>query len=454
MIVIYYNFFTMKKILLYIVILVGIGLTAKAQDPHKGLAHYVDGMNYQKTGQHQRAIDEFNKALRSEPSNYRYLHAKAVSEFKIRDNESSINSLNSLLKLKDDFAPAYVLLAQIYYQQGDYNKAAEFYDKAAMHEPNPADKYKYKMMVTNKYIKDGNMKIAYEKAKELKAISPKDLKANYYFARLANKVKKYGEARDAILDVEPAIKSMQPKDNAKYYFELGYAHYYLDEYEKSKAAFDKTVGTKYAQAAEKFSPKYFYRIAIAYYKFHENETSKKYLDLAEKIQKELPELHVLRAQLSKRMTNKTANQSTITHYENAVKTQTDPARRESIYEKIAELYLESENYEGCLRTSEEALRLNKSDSKALLNKINALYKLNRLKEAVETAQEALKQKMEPAIAADISFLLGLSAKKLGDKNIAKQAFTQLQRTTLRDAAELELKSMGEMKEDEAEMSDE
>jgi tetratricopeptide (TPR) repeat protein len=430
----------MKKILPFIIFFLAIVSLANAQSPDGGLSHYVDGMNYQKTGQHQRAIDEFNKALRREPSNYKYLHAKAISEFKMRDNESSINSLNSLLKLKDDFAPAYVLLAQIYYQQGDYNKAAEFYDKAAIHEPDPNNKFKYKMMVTNKYIKDGNMKVAYEKAKELRAIAPKDLKAAYYFARLANKVKKYEEAKNAILEVEPSIKSS--KDNAKYYFELGYAYYHSGDYAKSKTAFEKTQGSKYFAATEKFSAKYFYRISIAYYKFHENETSKKYLDQAEKIQQELAEVHVLRAQLSKRMSSKENNASTISHYENAVKTQTDPAKRESIYEKIAELYLEAENYEACLRTSDEALKINPNDAKAILNKINALYKLNKLKEAVDFAQNALRLRLEPNTAADISFLLGLSAKKIGDKNLAKQSFMQLQRTSLRDAAEIELKAMG------------
>ncbi len=426
----------------------GFQLTLQAQgDSHKGLNHYVDGLNYQKTGQHRKAIDEFGKALRNEPSNFKYLHAKALSEFQLKDNESAINSLTSLLKLKDDFSQAYVLLAKIYYQQGDHNKAADYYDLAAKHETNPDDKYKYKMLVTNKYIKEGNMKVAYEKAKELKSIAPKDLKASYYFARIANKVKKYEDARNAIVDIEPQIKTQQAKDNAKYYYELGYAYYYMEDYEKARFAFERTQTTKYWQMTEKLGAKYFCRLALAYQKFHENETSKKYLDMAEKIQKDLPEVHVLRAQLSKRLTGKAGNQSTISHYENAVKTEPNPAKRENIYEKIAEMYLEAENYEGALRTSDEALKLNPNDAKATLNKINALYKVGKNKEAMELAQNTLKQKMDPPTAADITFLLGLAAKKMNDKAVAKQAFFQLAKTSLRDAAEVELKSMGELKQD-------
>lgn len=417
---------------------------------HTGLSHYVDGMNYQKTGQHQKAIGEFNKALRSEPSNFKYLHAKAISEFQTKDSESAINSLASLLKLKDDFAPAYVLLAKIYYQQGDYGKAADYYDLASKYETNPDEKFKYKMVVTNKYVKDGNMKVAYEKAKELRAIAPKDLKAAYYFARIANKIKKHEDARNSMLEIEPQIKSMQAKDNAKYYYELGYAYYFLEDFEKSRLAFEKTQTTKYWAMTEKFNAKYFCRLALVYQKFHENEICKKYIDQAEKIQKELPEVHVLRANLSKRLTGKTTSASTISHYENAVKTEPNAAKREGIYEKIAELYLESENFEGALRTSEEALKLNPNDARAIENKINALYKLNKHKEAIEAGQNALKQKMEAPIAADITFLMGLAARKMGDKNLAKQYFFQLGRTTLRDAAEIELKAMGELKTEKEE----
>lgn len=441
------------KTFITIIIIALFSLQAVAQvgSDHRGLTHFVDGINFQNGGQHEKAIEEFSKALRTEPSNFKYLHAKAKSEFQLKNNDAAINSLLSLLKFKEDYAEAYVLLAKIYYQKGDYNKAADYYDLASKYEDNPSEKYKYKYNVTNKYIKDGNMKMAYDKAKELRAIAPKDLKAAYYLARIANKIKKYEDAKNAIIDIEPLIKAMPPKDNAKYYYELGYAYYFMEDLEKSRLTFEKTAGTKYAGMADKFSARYFCRLAFAYQKFHDNEACKKYLDQAEKIQKDLPEVHVLRAGLSKRMTGKLGNPSTISHYESAVKTEPNPSKRESIYEKIAEMYLEAENFEGALRTSDEALKLNPSDSKAILNKVNALYKLGKTKQALETAQEAMKQKMDAATSADITFLMGLSAKKLGDKNVAKQAFLQLGRTSLRDAAEVELKSMGELKQDQEEI---
>lgn len=440
----------MRKLITIFFIVILFGFQALAQGTG-GLTHFVNGTNYQRSGQHQKAVEEFTKALRSEPGNFKYFYSKAQSEFQLKDADAAINTLSTLLKFKEDFAQAYALLAKIYYQKGDFNKAANYYDLAAKYEENPEEKYKYKYSVTNKYIKDGNMKVAYEKAKELRAIAPKDLKAAYYLARIANKIKKYEDAVTAITDIEPQIKVMQAKDNAKYYYELGYAYYYMGDLAKSKEAFDKTATTKYAMMAEKFGAKYFCRLALAYQKFHENEISKQYLDQAEKIQKDLPEVHVLRAQLSKRTSGKASNATTITHYESAVKTEPNPAKRESIYEKIAGMYLESENFEGALRTSSEAIKLNPNDSRALLNKINALYKLGKHKEALEAAQNAMKLKIEVPIMADITFLMGLSAKKLGDKNIAKQAFLQLGKTSLRDAAEVELKAMGELKSDQEEI---
>lgn len=171
--------------------------------------------------------------------------------------------------------------------------------------------------------------------------------------------------------------------------------------------------------------------------------SKQYVDQAVKIQKDFPMAHVLLAQLSKRNSN---HANTIAHYEAALKNEKDVLRKLGIYDKIADLYLESNNFEGCLKAISEALKIRADDPQALLTKANVLYKMENYKEAVDVIQTVLKQRIDEATRADFMFLMGLCGKKMGDKRMAKEGFVAAMKSSLRDASEVELKEMKELAE--------
>ena len=427
----------MKKY--YIIVLFAISLlqTTNIFGQVGGLNHFVEGTNLQKQGQHQKAISEFEKAIRHEPDNFRYLYSKAVSEFQIRDTDAAIKTLNSVVKLKDDYAPAYVMLGNIERALMNTDKAAIHYDLAAKYETNEADKVKYKTFVVNKYIKDKNMKVAYEKSKDLKEMAPKDMKIAYTFARVANSVGKYAEAKAALQPFEPQFKA-DAKDGPKMYYELGYSQYFLEDFAGSKTSWEKA-GPNFKAKVDKFSARHLCNVAMAYFKFYENEQSTTFLDQAEKVEKGYAQIYAIKAQIMKR--HHKTNLATIPHFENAAKIESNPAKKQATCAKIVDLYMEVGDYNAALKNADEALKLNATDYKTMLLKANALFKLNKMAETITVCQDALKQNIEPAIKADFMFLMGLAARRSNNNALAKQAFVPLMKSSLRPGVEEEMKSM-------------
>jgi tetratricopeptide (TPR) repeat protein len=432
----------MKRVY-YLILTASLFLTVHQLVAQDGLSYYVDGENLRRAGQYDKAIVEFNKAIQREPTNYKYIYSKAVSEFQTRKIDAALNSVTNVIKLKDDFVAAYVLAAKIYQSKGETDRSAYYYDQAFKYETDADKKVGYKFIVMRKLINDNNYKEAYEKIKEAKQIAPQNKDVLFFYAKLSNILGYFDEAKKSILELEPNLKSLKMEDNAKYYYELGYAYHKLEEFDKSRDAWQKADIPPFKEKISKFSAKYFCNVALAYYKFYENDLSKQYVDQAVKIQKEFPMAHVLLAQLSKRNSD---HGKTISHLEAAVKSEKDVFKKLSIYDKIADLYLESNNYEGCLRTVTEALKIKSDDPQALMTKANALYKMGNYKESVDLVQQMLKQRIDEASKADFYFLMGLCGKKLGDKRMAKEGFVTALKSSLKDAAEVELKEMKELAE--------
>lgn len=432
------------KVFLSIVYAVALWLIcANGYAQQEGLVHYVDGENLRRAGQHEKAINEFNKALQREPNNYNYLFARAQSEFQLKRADAALSSLQSTLKLKNDFVPAYVLMAAIYRSKNDMDKAAFYYEQAFNYETDPNKKVQYKMFSVQKAIKEGKWAEAYQKATEAHQVADDNEMVAYYVARLANKVGKYQEAADAVLKIESKIQGLKPEQNAKYYYELGYAYYHMDEFEKANQVWKKADFGPYKSRLEKFSAKYFCSVSLSYFKVYENELARQYAEKAGKVEKGNSTAYVLLAQIAKRNTD---HSNTIANLQTAVKATTERAKQLPLYVQLAELELSGQNYDNALAAVEEALKINPAEPKSVMFKAIALYKKGEYKAAADFLRSMLNgQRFDAATVAEMNFLLGLVGKSMGDTALAKQGFSVALRSALKDAAEIELRAMREHK---------
>ncbi|WP_250631517.1 tetratricopeptide repeat protein [Rhodoflexus caldus] len=409
----------------------------------EGLAHYVDGENLRRSGQHEKAINEFNKALQREPNNYNYLFARAQSEYQIKRMDAALSSLQSTLKLKNDFVPAYVLLATIYRAKNDITKAGYYYEQAFNYETDINKKVQYKMFAIQAAIREGNWTEAYQKAADARRIAPDNEMVAYYVARLANKISKYQEAINAVTAVESKLQNMKIDQNAKFYYELGYAYYHLDEFDKANAAWKKADFGPYKARMEKFSAKYFCNVSHSYFKVYENDLAKQYAEKAGKVEKGNSTAYVLLAQIAKRNTE---HSNTIANLKTAVEATNDRNKQLPLYVQLAELELSAQNYDNALAAVQEALKISPAEPKSVMFKGIALYKKGEYKAAIDFIQSMLtNQRFDAATTAEMNFLMGLAGKKFGDIAIARQGFSMAMRSSLKDAAEIELRALRDAK---------
>jgi len=435
----------MKRIFLLVVIFsVGLfQLTLRAQEPGHELKHYVDAERYFKAGNLKKAITEYRLAVKTaEPNSsnlFKYHYQIGKCFFRLRDAERALAAAQESVKAKQDFVPAYLLLARIYGKTRKVTEMNTALESAFEHESNPARRVDYMLRVMKYYAKRQDWQTALVKIKQARDVAPKEPIVNYYFAKISNELGNYQDAKTGIKSIEPSLKTMQQKEYAKYYFELGFAHYHLKEFKEANTAFKGAEYGVFIGKIKQFKPEYFLSIATAYYKVHENDRSREYVDKALEVQQSYPYAHVMMAQLAKRENEDPS--SMIENLKTAASHETNFVKKVQLYDKIAELQIDSRQYDACLKTLEESLKIKSDDPTAWFEKAIALYKMGRYDESTNTLNTILKKTSDRRAKANMHFLLGLSNKKNNKLEEAKRAFYVALQSSLRNAATLEIKEV-------------
>lgn len=259
--------------------------------------------------------------------------------------------------------------------------------------------------------------------------------------RLANLNKEYQETVNTFLIIENEFKKLPINESTKYYFELGYAYFHQEQFEKANDMWEKIQINPFAERIEKYSAKYFIDIARIYIKFHEIETAMQYLLQAENIDKRA-KTNVLKAKISERSEVKN-NQDYFQSMRNALdseKGKKSTTKLKTFFELI-DSYLISEKYNESMQVINEALHEYPNELRLKFAKALTFYKLKQHKEARGLIQQVLKENISPIVKMDFLFLLGLNAKKNNNTPLAIESFTKLLKSKYKKAAQIELTSL-------------
>lgn len=433
----------MRKIVFFGIILtiLFISYTGNAQPPVKDeLFHYTEAENLRKRKQYANAIEQFEVAVEKSKGNtgnhYKYYYGIAQCSFRMKNEDVTLEALNNSIKSKQDFVPAYLMLARLYRVKKDWAKVNENLDEAFKHETDPEKKVGYKISVMQHLARSQNFEGAFAKVQEAKTVAADNLDVNYFYAKIGNQLNKFEESKKALKAVESKIASLDESAAAKYYYELGYSCFSLNDFVEANKYFEKAKLNKaFLKRVRKFQPQYFCGISQSYLKIYENETSQIYVQKAMQVQQSFPLAHILMSQLAKRGQD---HNSEIQHLQNAVNNQPDFPRRVAIYDKISDLQLQMGDYDNCIKTINESLKIKKDDPEAWFQRCVALFKMSRYDECVVAVDDAIKNSSRKNDIADLQFLSGIALKKQQKYLQAKTAFYKALQSSHRDAAEIEL----------------
>ena len=129
--------------------------------------YYSRGWDFYQGKQYDKAISEYNEAIRLEPNNAAYYFARGVAYIDTKDYDKAISDYNEAVRLEPDNAAAYNNRGTAYDEMEKYDKAISDYNDAIKLEPNFASAYHNRGITYRKQGKDAGAQADFDKAKQL-----------------------------------------------------------------------------------------------------------------------------------------------------------------------------------------------------------------------------------------------------------------------------------------------
>ncbi|TAF31395.1 MAG: hypothetical protein EAZ57_11780 [Cytophagales bacterium] len=394
-----------------------INLNAQAQDP---LDLYVAGENARNAGKFADAVASFDKAIALDANNYKFYFSKGKCHISLREDEKAIQALEKATVLKTDYLEAYMPLAKLYQKVNKPNEAIKAYDNAFKYEQENTKKLGYKLNIIKILQKENRLKEAGSHIDEAKVLAADNLEVLYFFAKLANMTERPSEARDAMLKATSLLKTQEPKEIARYYYELGYAYFLLADYAKQDEAYEKAKWGPFTRKILEMSPQYYHSIALAYYDVFEFDKSKELVNQALKMRKDFARAHDLLAKIATAQTDKA---QVIEHQKKSIEMERDPAKKAVKFNDLCEVELEGGRFEDAIKSADQCLIVQPKNYMVNYYKAIAQYKLKQTALSTKTLEALLNAPdMDPQTKAMYGFALGLMYEKT-NKEKAKELFT-------------------------------
>ncbi len=413
----------------------------------QGLEFVISAEQLKRTKNYDAALLEYDKAIKADPKNAEFVFMKAQVYFIKKDAENAIQCFEKTLAMQNDNLGAYLNLAKLYTIKANNENALKAFENAYRLEKDNAKKLEYKVNIIKILNKLNRFSDAEPHIKDALALAPNDLPILYFEARFANTKGKYEQAKQTMLKATAILKSDDPKEFAKFYYELGYAYYHLDKYNDARIAFDKANFGPFKALIFKMTPPYFFNLAFSYYKVYEIEESKKYLEIALKIKPDFTQAHDLLLKIVGVSADKTA---VIESMKRAAEYEKDPQKKAIHLTTLCENQFYAGKYQDAVASANACLAIQPQNSQIAFIKVMSLYKLKKPDEGITILQNMTKlTNLEQELRTQYNFALGLLYSKTGkDLKMAETAFKKADYAGFKYAAILEIENIHGSKADD------
>lgn len=403
-----------------------------------GKSSYLQAENLRKSKRYQEAISKYDEAIKLEPGNYRYYFSRGKCYYAMKDYDLALSSFEETVEYKKDFVFAYTLIAKIYRKKQDKPNAIYYYDLAFQNEQNPKRKVGYKMEAVKLLLQDRKTEEAQRHLAEVKAVAPDNLNILYFDAKISNQNGDHQNALNNMLTATSKLDNAPPAQAAKYYYELGYAHNKLGDYQNANKAWEKAYFGRYRglidRERSKNSPSYFYRMAVSYYTAGSYEQSRGQIDKALELQNNFSAAYMLMGKMAKKQGNFS---SAITNYQSAANFEQDPQKKARLLTMLTSLQVDAGDYQGAISSANELLGKQPNNTRAAYYKALSQYHLGQYESSISTLEGLLAGGVDNKSKAKYNFVLGMAAKNT-DVEKAKNAFRAAMYGPYKPAAKNEL----------------
>lgn len=429
----------MKKLITNLSLLLLILFCADAY-AQEGLEFILKAEEFKKSRNYDAALAEYDKAIKADPKNPEFLFRKAQLYFIKKDADNAIQFFEKTVAMQKDNLTAHLSLARLYSMKGGNESAIKAFESAYTLEKENTKKIEYKINIIKILNKQDKFIDSEQHIKDALALDPNNLTVLYFDSRLANMKGKYEQAKQSMIKATSILRSDDPKEFAKFYYELGYAYYHLEKYNDARLAFDKANHGPFKLLIFRMTPPYFYNLAISYFKVYEIEESKKYLENALKIKTDFTQAHDL---LLKIVAMKADKNAIIESMKRAAEYEKDSQKKAMNLANLCENQFSAGKYQDALTSANACLAIQPQNSPIAFIKAICLHRLKKSEEAITILQNLTKQPaLEQDARAQYNFALGLIYSKTGkDVKMAENTFKKADFAGFKYAAMLEIEMM-------------
>jgi tetratricopeptide (TPR) repeat protein len=194
-------------------------------DLSDSLLYLNRGTAYLYKGDYDRALTDFNQAIKLQPNSAPAYFNRATVYFWKEDYDQGIADSNQAIKLQPDFALAYLKRGSGYYLKNDYDRALTDFNQAIKLQPNSALSYDARGGI---YYVQGDYDSAIADFDRALQLEPNNVEV--YLQRASSYTKK-GEYDRALADINLAFK-LEP-NNANAYNSRGWNYAQKGDYDRA-----------------------------------------------------------------------------------------------------------------------------------------------------------------------------------------------------------------------------
>lgn len=440
------------------------------QNAHdESISAFITASKYMKNQQYAEASLFLDKAITKDPTNYVFFYERGKCYLGLKNYDKALSCFKKVAELKSDNSDAHLMMGFIYANTYKEKEAIVEYDLAFAKEESPASRLSQKLYILNLMDKNNWLKQAGKHIQDALALGIENPLLDYYDGKNKNLHHKYKDAKESLLravahlDKNKTSKTVvannenlakngtensilkltnqnnEPSEQAKYYYELYYAYYHLNEYESAQKLTSHLNVEPYKSKIRTMNTSYLYAVAYAHFMVYDLDKCKHVLDDILKKDKHNSAAHKLVVKLAELKTDKTL---LIQQMEIAVAQISDFAKKDKLQHDLLVLEVENGEYDKAITMAEQIIQIKPEDHNALFLKAIALDKLGRNEEAVKLLQNLVTFKnLDQKTLSEYEFELGLIAEKMNNISLATDAFKHTTYLYFKAAAIEELKNV-------------
>lgn len=435
------------------------GMRVWAQDGSgkgEGLDAYVAGERLREAREFKKAYAAYSKAIELEPDNVKYYHDRCMCFYDAQRYEQATKCLEKAVGMDSTYFANYETLAQVKKLQDRPVEAVKYYDMAFSVSDNPGEKFAYKFFIIDLLLRNGRLLDTGPHIKQAKDVLPGSEDLDYLDARYHNAIGEYEKALGFITPIVDNFGDQESEGYAKFYYEKGYAHHMLGEYDKAKKYLDRAKYGNFVDQVKKLEPEYYLKIAEGYKRVYEFGKAYEVIQKVLAMDPNNKEAVALEKELTPETNDSTLNVYKLrlrTHFKNKEDNEARKdgrSNRPTLSEReLAKLYynlcvfnFKAKNYDAALLAANKYLARNPSNTLIIFYRAMSLFKLSEYNDAEGILYDlANTPRVKPEARIMSHLALGMIRSKTQQYELARSSLNKSARGIFRPVSLYELQNI-------------